>query len=184
VGFIGAFNLAGALLRLAGLGATYIPDVEDPLPPAIGGVVFAAAWFITDFLRRPAETVRATGPGTLLRADRVATLTRACGLAAGLGATVYGFKDVIGFGWTLVFVAALVGLVIGVAGSAWARFLAARTWLAVGGELPWRLMRFLRDARVRGVLRQSGAVYEFRHALLRERLASDAPLIVDESPDD
>ena len=62
----------------------------------------------------------------------------------------------------------------GVAGSAWARYFVARTWLALQGRLPWRLTAFLRDAHDRGVLRQAGAVYEFRHALLRERLAAPA----------
>jgi hypothetical protein len=37
--------------------------------------------------------------------------------------------------------------------------------------LPLRLMSFLKDAHRRGVLRQSGGVYQFRHSLLQERLA-------------
>jgi hypothetical protein len=38
--------------------------------------------------------------------------------------------------------------------------------------LPWQVMRFLDDAHHRGVLRQVGAVYQFRHAQLQDRLAS------------
>jgi hypothetical protein len=34
-------------------------------------------------------------------------------------------------------------------------------------------MRFLDDARERGVLRQSGKVYQFRHERLREHLAGN-----------
>ncbi|MFD7904973.1 NACHT domain-containing protein [Kitasatospora sp. NPDC059747] len=50
------------------------------------------------------------------------------------------------------------------------RYLLARTVLVVRGRLPWRLTAFLEDAHRRGVLRQAGSVYQFRHARLRERL--------------
>ena len=43
--------------------------------------------------------------------------------------------------------------------------------LAARRKLPWRLLRFLEDAHRRGVLRQQGATYQFRHARLHERLA-------------
>ncbi|MFF5185955.1 hypothetical protein ACFY30_19645 [Streptomyces sp. NPDC000345] len=56
--------------------------------------------------------------------------------------------------------------------SAWGRLGTARIWLAVTGRAPWRLMRFLEDAHRRGVLRHSGALYEFRHVRLQERLAA------------
>jgi len=47
----------------------------------------------------------------------------------------------------------------------------ARCWLTATGALPWRLTRFLADAHTLGILRQVGAVYQFRHARLRRRLA-------------
>jgi hypothetical protein len=55
--------------------------------------------------------------------------------------------------------------------SAWATFLRARIRLAQRGELPWALMDFLDDAHRRGVLRQIGAVYQFRHGRLQDHLA-------------
>lgn len=58
---------------------------------------------------------------------------------------------------------------------AWGAFAMTRLWLAVTGRLPLRLMRFLGDAHRRGVLRQVGAVYQFRHARLQDRLARSAP---------
>jgi hypothetical protein len=67
-----------------------------------------------------------------------------------------------------------VGLAVGTAGAlsrAWGRFTVARVWLALRGHLPWQLMDFLNDAHRRGVLRQSGAVHEFRHLKLRDHLA-------------
>ncbi len=54
--------------------------------------------------------------------------------------------------------------------TAWIWFLASRSWLAFQGRLPWNLMAFLDDAHKRGVLRQVGAVYQFRHARLQDRL--------------
>jgi hypothetical protein len=56
------------------------------------------------------------------------------------------------------------------AGSAYAWFVATRIWLATTRRLPWRLMDFLDDAYRRGLLRQNGAIYQFRHVRLQERL--------------
>ncbi|MCA2219505.1 NACHT domain-containing protein [Jidongwangia harbinensis] len=55
---------------------------------------------------------------------------------------------------------------------AWPRFVVARLVLAAQGKLPMRLMDFLGDARDRGLLRQSGGVYQFRHIRFQERLAT------------
>ncbi len=67
----------------------------------------------------------------------------------------------------------IFGLVVGslvVLSKTWGAFVFSRTWLAMGGHQPWRLMRFLDDARRRGVLRQAGGVYQFRHARLQDHL--------------
>lgn len=52
----------------------------------------------------------------------------------------------------------------------------ARVWLFMRRRAPWRLMSFLADAHRRGVLRQVGAVYNFRHIRLQDRLAARHPL--------
>jgi hypothetical protein len=53
-----------------------------------------------------------------------------------------------------------------------ARFAVARTYLAVRHGTPWNLMAFLRDAHEqRGVLRQVGETYQFRHIDLQHHLA-------------
>ncbi|MGW7072143.1 NACHT domain-containing protein [Streptomyces sp. NPDC054855] len=50
--------------------------------------------------------------------------------------------------------------------------LPVRAFLALTGDVPWRLVRFLAHAHeTHGVLRRSGAVYEFRHVELHRRLA-------------
>lgn len=68
------------------------------------------------------------------------------------------------------------GLVFGIvrltfsARGSWLLF--ARLWLPLTGRIPWRPKRFLEDAYRRGALRQAGAVYQFRHARLRDHLAT------------
>jgi hypothetical protein len=49
---------------------------------------------------------------------------------------------------------------------------AARIWLALHHQLPWPLMGSLADAHRRGILRQTGAFYQFRHIELQRRLVS------------
>lgn len=77
--------------------------------------------------------------------------------------------------WTGMVVAGVVMCMmvgcLGIVSRAWGTYMVARLYLALRGRLPWHLMRFLDDARNRGVLRQSGKVYQFRHELLREYLA-------------
>jgi hypothetical protein len=54
----------------------------------------------------------------------------------------------------------------------WGWFTLTRVWAALPpSRLPWRLMAFLVDAHERGVLRQAGAAYQFRHAELQRCLA-------------
>jgi hypothetical protein len=50
-----------------------------------------------------------------------------------------------------------------------------RTWLTLRRQLPWSVMGFLADAHRRGVLRQAGPVYQFRHINLQHRLATREP---------
>lgn len=77
-----------------------------------------------------------------------------------------------------ILVGVVFGIAIGLIGlltRASVAFGVARLWLAAHSRLPLRLMTFLEDARRRGVLRQVGATYQFRHARLEERLASRPP---------
>ena len=68
-----------------------------------------------------------------------------------------------------------LGLLIGlVHPQSWSSSLAFAQ-LAVSDRTPLRLMRFLEDARSRGVLRTVGPVYQFRHARLQDRLATHKP---------
>ena len=69
----------------------------------------------------------------------------------------------------------VIGLVVGlVYPQSWSSSLAFAQ-LAASDRTPVRLMRFLEDARSRGVLRTVGPVYQFRHARLQDRLAAQEP---------
>ncbi|MET9951169.1 NACHT domain-containing protein [Streptomyces sp. NPDC006339] len=148
------------------------------------------------FVDHAVDVTRAGSPWQLLRSDRASVLLlapvhalRGEGPAAvrswllawtALGPLIVvtawhrtGGHDAVGpLIWTVAAVGSLVALaLLGVAASAWWAFTATRVALATTGRLPWALGAFLADAHDRGVLRQAGGVYEFRHARLQERLA-------------
>ncbi|QGZ47235.1 helix-turn-helix domain-containing protein [Streptomyces sp. QHH-9511] len=57
--------------------------------------------------------------------------------------------------------------------TAWGQwFVFSRVWLPLTGKLPWDPAAFLDDAYQRGVLRQTGAVYQFRHVRLQHHLGN------------
>ncbi len=59
---------------------------------------------------------------------------------------------------------------LGSGGWTWLRFRLTHVRLAMQGWLPWHLSAFLDDAHQRGVLRQAGTLYQFRHATLEDHL--------------
>jgi hypothetical protein len=63
--------------------------------------------------------------------------------------------------------------------TAWPSYQLTRTWLALRHCLPWSLMTFLADAHRRGVLRQVGAVYQFRSIELQRHLAAKGGTMFD-----
>ena len=66
--------------------------------------------------------------------------------------------------------------------TAWPSYMLTTWWLAFHHHLPWSLMSFLADAHQRGVLRQAGAVYQFRHIGLQRRLATRPQQIAADPP--
>jgi single-strand DNA-binding protein len=124
----------------------------------------------------PGDLAGVTSPGAVLARDRqVAVLIMlVAGLAAGLvvGLTA---RPMIGLGAGLAVGLAFgfaFGLVLAILQTAWPSYMLTRGWLAFHHQLPWSLMSFLADAHQRGVLRQAGAVYQFRHIELQHRLAT------------
>jgi hypothetical protein len=75
-----------------------------------------------------------------------------------------------------LYMGALVGLTVGIAlalhHTAWGPYTVARLHRARAWGVPFNTVAFLKDAHEhRGVLRQVGAVYQFRHLELQQRLA-------------
>lgn len=130
-------------------------------------------------LEVPAEE-EAVGPLALLAANRrIAILLGLAmaltgGLVAGIATGLIdgpagGLAAAVTDGITLG-----TGVVLCV--SAWGQWVVfCRIWLPLTGKLPWRTRAFLDDAHQRGVLRQIGGVYQFRHARLQSRVAGGQP---------
>lgn len=147
------------------------------------GLVASIDYALTE-RAEPTETI---SPAELLNTDRATALRQ--GSIIGIGwATVwwltiwFTFEPAFGLplgrvfppgvwllGWLLA--ASLGALVWILFVPVWGPWLIARTWLPLIGRLPWRVMTFLADAHQRGVLRQAGGVYQFRHARLQDHLA-------------
>jgi hypothetical protein len=149
------------------------------------GLVAGLALGLTFVLTRvPGDLTNATSPASVLGRDRRAALALipapvlVVGLAAGLAVAlkagyIGGLSVGLAAGLAFVVAAGLaVGLWTSTRQTAWPGYISARSWLALRHQLPWRLMAFLDDAHQRGVLRQVGSVYQFRHIDLQRRLAS------------
>jgi hypothetical protein len=164
---------------------------------AVGLVAWIGAGLVAGISQPGTDNASPLSPLSSWRSDRVFGFLAglATWLATGLGiGLAFGIQDwiVIGpaNGPTVMItidlvhdlvVAFVVGLGIGlVAGfvypQSWSSSLAFAQ-LAASDRTPLRLMRFLEDARNRGVLRTVGPVYQFRHARLQDRLATREPAV-------
>lgn len=147
---------------------------------AAGIVTGLGAGLMTGLEGVPGDLAEVVNPSTMLTRDRRTALRLVlvaalgalllavvgAGLVAGLAA---GLK--FGFAGGLV-VGLAVGTILSMSETAWPPYMFAKGWLAVHRRLPWPLTDFLADAHRRGVLRQAGAVYQFRHIDLQHRLAN------------
>ncbi|WP_326762804.1 NACHT domain-containing protein [Streptomyces phaeochromogenes] len=141
------------------------------------GLAFAIGFGLAAGLATHAPDLTAnSGPVRLLALDRRTFLavglleTLTFGLAAGLVAELVGGLAVglaVGLGVGLG-----LGLLEGLNDTAWGVFVIACAYFVVRRKIPRHLMEFLHDAHEhRGVLRQAGAVYQFRHIDLQRHLA-------------
>ena len=156
-----------------GIAVTLQAGLLDGLLSGLVGAVGGS--FGAGLEAKPVPATAAADPQTVLDQDRGTfwTTAMAGGLAIGIAAS-FVIGSILG-PWR----GALAGVADGVAtGLAWGflqarygSFTLARCWLALRGQVPWRLMPFLADAHRRGVLRQVGATYQLRHAELQRRLA-------------
>ena len=183
---------AGAIAALIG---GFISRSAFGLPLSVLGVAFAVTGGAAFGMERiPGGMTEAVSPAAVLARDRRAALllTLITGAAAailtGVAVTSWdasyqspdtghlialedGLSMAAGTGVTVT-----VGLAVAGLGLAWPQWLIARSWLALRGHLPFRLMAFLDDAHERGVLRQAGPFYQFRHIELQHHLGARSRL--------
>ncbi|MEV0600096.1 NACHT domain-containing protein [Streptomyces sp. NPDC050315] len=182
---VGAGVGAGLLAELTG------GRVVGLLAGLMAGIGLGVSFGVMEWLNTPADALSSASPESLLRNDRAVMAIRflvetlGSGLVAGVVVALVFERELgvmtgltVGLGTGLSIGAAgrLVGrFQTGLPAGTWSWFLVTRAWYALRGDLPWRLMRFLRDAHRRGVLRRNGPVYQFRHARLQDRLSSPVP---------
>jgi NACHT domain len=182
LGLLFGFGLGG----LAGLpvGLIYGPAYGVVVTLALGAAI-GLALSLRRLFDASSDVSAAVSPASILHDDTMSAILQASmgciGLGVGAGLALY---VTIRFGVvTGITIGVAYGLAYGISigfGVRWSRvttpafmtFLIARTWLAAQRKLPWSLMPFLEDAHNLGVLRQQGAVYQFRHATLQEYLAT------------
>ncbi|WP_326596454.1 NACHT domain-containing protein [Streptomyces sp. NBC_01803] len=183
-----AWSWGGVAIGLTGgLGATVAFGPAIGLP--IGGLCGLTFGVTNGWRAGSADIATAVGPRTLLAQDR-RIFFRLIGVVGGagtvtggvLGGLVHEAADDPARGVVFaVVVSALAGAGIGTAvglvpawgQGAWGAFTVARCYLTLRHRLPFRLMDFLADAHERrGVLRQAGAFYQFRHIGVQRRVAS------------
>ncbi|MFI2209180.1 NACHT domain-containing protein [Streptomyces sp. NPDC020141] len=156
------------------------------------GLVFSLtaglAFGLVAALEAPMDTTAAATPVQLLSANRTAAIrqllvlipaiTAGCGLTGHLAVRLLPRILPVNMIWTWE-VTVYLGAIGGLGGStayllaftAWGQWLTlARVWLPLTRRLPWDTVAFLEDAYHLGVLRHTGAVYQFRHHHLQRHL--------------
>ena len=154
------------------------------------GPAAALAYAAMTLVERPLDFESATSPDESLRSNRMRIQRQLAVFAPVFGLTValFGLFAVellegalgtlrLDLGGALLWgivggIGAACGYGLGL--TAWGRWVVfARFWLPLIGRLPWAVPEFLDDAYRRGVLRRTGAVYQFRHARLHDHLSAD-----------
>ncbi|QTE03063.1 helix-turn-helix domain-containing protein [Streptomyces cyanogenus] len=168
--------------------ALYLGLVDGIVFSLVFGGAAGLTFWLLGLLETPLDIVSAVSPRSVLNADRRTVITQ-----LGFWAPVFGAAVGLGIGVVVDLLqghlgrlvadptASLVlGTISGLGGAlgytlsmtAWGQWcVLSRIWLPLTGRLPWAVAAFLDDAYQRGVLRQAGAVYQFRHARLQSRLA-------------
>lgn len=145
---------------------------------AVAGVVSALGLLLTAGFDDPSDLDLAVSPAAVLRRDRASWTALGAGLGLGTAAVVAAGL-LVGVGIAASMAGGLAAALI-VCAALWlsggvriasAQYVTSCVWLACWRRTPLYLMAFLADAHRRGVLRQTGATYQYRHAVLQRRLA-------------
>ena len=172
-------------------------------------VAAAASIALVSWFEAPADTGSAASPKDFLKANRTTVASQmllgglTAALIVGLGlvpiarGVLFIFQQLAPqlFENAGIYVGPLVWLQLGIGGgiggsfafaftlTAWGQWvILARWWLPLTGQLPWNVVAFLDDAYRRGVLRQSGPTYQFRHDLLQAHLADAETALIQDLP--
>ncbi|SDC95565.1 NACHT domain-containing protein [Glycomyces harbinensis] len=170
------FSQRGLIVALT-LGLAFGLAVGFAVGPATGiivGSVVGLGFGATGSLRTRSDLRNSTvGPRRTLRSDQIGVLIPdwlLIGILSGLaGGHALGFAVSFAFGFPGGFAYRLRGRF----GTASGTLMHVSLWLRLTGSLPWgvRILPALEDAKRRHVLRQVGAVYQFRHLTIQEHLA-------------
>ena len=140
-------------------------------------VILLMLQYIPSYFVHRMDPAELASPSGVLRSDRRATI-----FVALAGRLLQTLAVWLFFGPLLVAVYGLYcaasfacRLALGSVRTASDRFSDARVWLACSRRMPWKVLAFLEDASERGVLRRSGAAYQFRHLRLRQELTVARP---------
>jgi len=157
----------------AAIGAKVWLDSGPGRGLAAGSITGALGGLAAGLEGAPVDLKKAVGPQAILARDRgTFWLVGMLGaLAFGLGAGI-GVRPSVGLAGSLT-----IGLVAACVQASWGAFAITRLWLAMRRQIAWPLMGFLDDAHRRGVLRQAGAIYQFRHTEMQQHLANRDDLL-------
>ncbi|MBE1488430.1 NACHT domain-containing protein [Plantactinospora soyae] len=169
------FGIVFGLVSLLAVGLTSGPLAGLISGLAVGAFAGLALGLLNGLVQPSAQTLSPMDPVTSWRRDRQS------GIVEGV---IYGLSTLLMFGLAGGLVDGIatglgVGLVAGLGIGLPFAFSVSQSWLATfgfvmlrcAGLFPWQGMRFLEDARARGVLRTVGSVYQFRHARLQDELS-------------
>ncbi|GAA3349215.1 hypothetical protein GCM10020358_70500 [Amorphoplanes nipponensis] len=162
-------ELPTALQYLYQVSSAVLGGIDLGLPLAFAVSLGAGiALSLVGAFTAPMDVTAVPNAAYLFRQDRTSSvvLLVAGGVFAGVLSIEFNAaasRFLVGFVITAVFVMAT---------TAWGRWtIFARFWMTLTGALPWRALDFLEDAHERGVLRQSGGGYQFRHSAIQRHLA-------------
>jgi hypothetical protein len=141
------------------------------------GVIWAIAVWLFNIEAVPQNLSSPASPSAALAADRRTGTVAGAAVAVVAGGVIGMMSATGGYGGTAatlttVFSLATAGAITSFIMAAWPAYAIAQACLSMRHQLPRSLMAFLDDAHRRGVFRQAGAVYQFRHIELQHRLAN------------
>jgi hypothetical protein len=164
------------VLRVA-LSGDRTPDIRSPLygvscvlTGMLIGLALGAVSGVLRWMQAPAPADDSPSPRSLLGGDRRLVLGFGLLLSGAAATPMLLVMPAETRAEGVVLIGALA-VWVPIAVRTWPRYVISRTYLALRGRLPWRLLPFLAHAYDVTALRQVGGVYQFRHTDLQEYLS-------------